>query len=212
MRRKRLIAIIAILGFAFIFKIGILDNINFLCHVAEGFDDPSPAFYFTLGRIYRVAEKRDIGKYLIENIDTGKNQNLHYRYIRVLGVIGENDAITCLAKTYVDHQNQDTSESRSKKYIVIRSLGFIGDEEVVPFLEKILNRQSDKSLNFVIAQALYLLTGKKYDFVTWQGENQELFVSEELMQARQVILNTRGKKRKLEDMIILDSLLRPPGR
>jgi len=213
MRTKLLIGIIVILSFAFVFKIVVFDNVNFLCQIAEGLDDPSTLYYFTIERIFKIAEKGAVGKSLTENISTGENRHLHYLYIRILGVTGENDTIPCLMKTYIEHQHQNSGESKSMRHIVIRSLGFIGDEKVNPFLEKILNEQHhDKMLNFVIAEALYLLTGERHDFINWQGNEEKLFVSKELMQARQVILDTKGKKRKFEDMIILDRLLRPPGR
>ena len=209
--KKVLIAIIAILGFAFVFKIGVFDNVHLLFLIAEGQDDPSAAYYFIIERIYKIAEKRDIGKGLIQNINTGKNGSLHYQYIRVLGVIGENDAIPCLMKIYIDYQDIDSGAGRTMRSSVINSLGLIGDGNVVPFLEKTLNKYPDETLNFEIAHALYLLTGERYD-VNWQGNKQEFVATKRTMYARKVILDTGWRKRKLEDMIILDKTLRPPGR
>ena len=112
MNRKVVIAIIAILSFAILFKIAVFDNVNLLCQIAGGLNDPSTLYYFTIERIYKIAQKRDIRKHLIEDIITGKNGHLHYLYMRILGVIGENDAISCLMKIYIDGRFVSRKEAK----------------------------------------------------------------------------------------------------
>lgn len=203
--RKLLIAIITTLCFVLLLiKVLFLNNVNLLFLIAEGQNKPSNLYHFFLYRIYRIAEKKDIGEELIQNINTGKNEFLFCQYIRVLGVIGEIDAIPYLIKIYTYYQGKNSGVAKSMKDFVIRSLGRIGDEQVVPFLEAILNKQQTYWLNSVIASSLYLLTGERYEFDYSQGESYKFVATKDLMQARQVILNSKGKKRTYEDMIVLD--------
>lgn len=210
MKKSIIITIIAVLIFVFTFKIIIFDNVNFLYSILEGLNTKSPLYNFTIERIYKIAEKKDIGKNLIAYIEKDENQNLHDLYIRILGVIGEYDAINCLLKTYIKYQ--DDKNRLFTIYKIISSLGFLGNEEIVPFLESILNKNSWPLLNHTIARSLYLITGKPYVYMDHTGKSQELYLYDGLIQARKVVLSTRGKKRSFDNMLILDKLLRPVSK
>ena len=74
-------------------KITVLDSPDIMCMVAEGFDEPSTLYYASIERIYKISEKKNVGEKFIEHLIEGENQHLQNCYIRVLGVIGEKDAI-----------------------------------------------------------------------------------------------------------------------
>lgn len=209
--KRFLILIIAVLLGVAIFKMAIFDNVDFLFILAGGSNQPSSLFNFAIERIYKLSEKKDIGKKLIKELkEHGDFFSLQDLYVRTLGVIGEEDAFPCLMEIYIRNQDKKVAVLDT----VILSLGLLGKEDAVPILERILNREDGwfALLNFPIAQSLYLLTGKKYTFINSRGESQELFVTPELLQAREVIVATKGKKRKYKDMLILDKLFRPPKR
>ena len=94
--------------------------------------------------------------------------------------------------------------------MIVNSLGLLGQEKVVPLLERLLSKNDWPTLNFTIAQSLYLLTGRQYEFINQKGNKEKLYLSAELTQVREVILATNGKIRKFKDMLILDKLFRPP--
>jgi len=204
--KKILIVFLIVLVFFIVIMLCILNSVDFLCMIAEGSNEPSSLHNFTIERIYKIAEKKDIGEKLIKYIRENENENLHPLCIRILGVIGEEGTLPCLMEIYIKHQEETESY---KVYKVIKSLGLLGKEEVVPFLERILNREDGWILlNHPIAESLYLLTGNQYDFINPQGEKQKLYLYDELRQAREVILATKMRKRNHEDMAILDKLLR----
>ena len=136
--KKILIVVSIALVFFIVIMVCILNSVDFLCMIAEGSNEPSSLHNFAIERIYKIAEKKEIGEKLIKNIKKNKKENLHTLYIRILGVIGEEATLPCLMEIYIKHQEETKS---IKVYNVIKSLGLLGKEEVVPFLERILNRE-----------------------------------------------------------------------
>jgi len=204
--KKILIVFLIALVFFTVIMVCIFNSVDFLCMIAEGSNEPSSLHNFTIERIYKIAEKKEIGEKLVKNIKENKKNNLHTFYIRILGVIGEEATLPCLMEIYIKHQEETKS---IKVYNVIKSLGLLGKEEAVPFLERILNREDRWIvLNPPIAESLYLLTGNQYKFINPQGEMQKLHLYNELLRAREVILNTKLRKRNFKDMVILDKLFR----
>jgi hypothetical protein len=93
-------------------------------------------------------------------------------------------------------------------------MGQIGDEDFVPFLETLV-RDYDKlrvqATKYSILRSLYLITGNRYSYFNSSGRKSELEVTEELIDARRVIMNSKGRKRSIQEMLVLEKLYRPPG-
>lgn len=215
LQKKRSLLIAAILGVSLflICKIAIFDNPNVLFTIAGGADVPSKLYYISTERIYKMAEKKDLGKKLQEHLEKGQNEYLHNEYIKTLGIIGEYYSTATLIKAYSKYQHN--TNRRSTVNCIIDSMGSIGNEDVVPLLETLLKDYDEldvQATGYSIARALYLITGKEYSYVnSLSGESEKLYVTDELTEARSIIVATQGRRRSLEEMIKLDKIYRPPG-
>ncbi len=202
-------AIILFLGLVITLKVCILDNVHSLCIIAEGAgSNTSSLYYLAIERIYKLAERKEVGEALVVELDGGRNVYSYGLYRRLLGVIGEDAALTPLLIFYAD--NQDNEQSAHQLHITIISLGLLGNEDAVPILEAILTGSKERPHveGVTVARSLYLLTGKSYEF-TYRGNKQDLYVNDELREARKVILAAKRRKRNFEEMITLDMLFRP---
>ncbi len=207
---KIIVTIFAI--FVFIVVVFVLNNVNILFMTAEGLDKPSKLHYYLTERIYKMSLKKDIGLYCIEELDSNKNKFLHDLYIHTLGVIGEERAVSCLVKKYVELQNE--KKENNSLYYVINSMGMIGSKDFVPLLDAILKKYDEHSITiskYSIIRALYLITGNSYEYLDKNGEKNKLIVTAELLDARNAILNSRDRNRKFSEMIKIDNLFRPPN-
>ena len=211
-KRLSLTILVCVIGIVVFSKIIILDNPDILCMVAEGFDEPSTLYYASLERIYKISKKKKVGEKFIERLTEGKNLNLQNCYIRVLGVIGEKDAFSCLMNLYVKYQHN--KEFKSTVYAIINSLGLIGKEDAVPLLETLLEKYDEHDVQVpgaLISHSLYLITGKNYYFTSSAGVKEKLHLTEERIAARRVIEASSERQRSFEEMITLDKLIyRPP--
>jgi hypothetical protein len=211
---KRIIIIVLIvavcLGFGF--KLAVWDNTDLLCKIAEGFDEPSRSYYFTLERIYKLSEKNNFSKKITKYLFKDENRYLHDIYIRILGVLGDKESLHELEQIYIKYQHDQ--RYRATLYYVIKSMGLIGDKEIVPFLETLLKKYDELNVQVSgsnIASALYLITGSSdFYFTNSSGERQRLILTDNLIKARQIIVSSKGRSRKFEEMIILDNVYRPP--
>jgi hypothetical protein len=185
--KKRSVSIAAILGVSLflICKIAILDNPNVLFTIAEGADVPSKVYYFATERIYKIADKKDIGKKLQEHLEKGHSEYLHNEYIKTLGIIGEYYSTATLIKAYSKYQHNTNRRSTVSR--IIDSMGLIGNEDVVPFLETLLKDYDEldvQATSYAIARALYLTTGRKYSYISPSGESGTLYLTDELIGAK----------------------------
>jgi hypothetical protein len=83
-------------------------------------------------------------------------------------------------------------------------MGLIDNNDLVPFLETLLRDYDQlrvQATKYSIARSLYLITGNKFSYVR---------IIRELSEARNVILKSKGRKRTLQEMLLLDKLYRPP--
>ena len=216
MKRLGKVVIVAILacaiGITVLFKVIVLDNPDLLCMIGQGFDEPSRLYYASVERIYKISDKKKVGKKFKERLTEGGNEHLYNCYIRILGVIGEGDAIPCLMQVYAKHQNN--KNLRSIIHDIIISIGLIGNEASVHFLENLL-KNYNANIAYVpsslIVHSLYLITGKKYFFTNNSGEKDEIYLSKERIEARKIIKTSRGRKRSLEEMIALDKMAYRPA-
>jgi len=202
--KKILIIFAIVLTLIFLIKAVFWNNIDFLCVMAGASGKPSAFHNFFMDRIYKIAERRDISKILIDNLRKDNKEALHGLFLRILGVIGEKNALNDFMSIYFKHQDENKS---LVLYYVLNSIGLLGEEKAVIFLENIINRKGQWDLlNYSIAESLYLLTGKKYDFINPKGDMQDFYPTDEVLRARDVILATKDRKRSFQEMIILDIL------
>ena len=110
--------------------------------------------------------------------------------------------------------HQHDMNRRSTVSRIIDAMGQIGNEDFVPFLEALI-RNYDKlkveTTKYSIARSLYLITGKKYQYVNKSGVKTEIQVTNELIEARNVIIQSKERHRSLQEMLVVEKLYRPPG-
>ncbi len=197
------------LGFGF--KLVVWDNADILCNIAEGFDEPSTPFYFFLERIYKLSEKNSFSKELAQYLSKDENRHLHDIYIRILGVIGDKESLHELEQIYIKYQHD--KKSKVTLFYMVKSAGLIGDKEIVPLLETLLKKYDELKVQISgsnIASSLYLITGKNdYYFTNNSGEQQKLILIDNLIEARKVIVSSKGRERTYEEKILLDNVFRP---
>ena len=76
-------------------------------------------------------------------------------------------------------------------------------------LETILKHKSGTYLTGVAAGALYHHTGNIYEATTQDDSTLKFNPSDINLAARQVILQSKGRKRTFNEMLVLDSSFRP---
>jgi hypothetical protein len=213
-KRKKLILIFALsLSLTgIIFHFAVMENENALFLIAEGLDKPSKRYYIVTERIYNLSERKKVRDKIREHLERNNNDHLHNLYIQVLGITGDSSSSGILIKLYSLYQ-QDMNR-RSTVSRIIDAMGQIGDEDFVPFLETLV-RDYDKlrvqATKYSILRSLYLITGNRYSYFNSSGRKSELEVTEELIDARRVIMNSKGRKRSIQEMLVLEKLYRPPG-
>lgn len=210
-RTKKIIIIITILGFFVIFY-SILQSSKILFHIAAGLDEPSYLYYIVSEKIYKNSANKDTARKILLMIEKGENKHLHDLYIRTVGIIGEDSAFAnhLLIDTYSKYQND--TESKGLIYQIIDSMGFVGNKDTVLILERLLKNYHGYRMiipRYPVVRALYLTTGKNYNYINEAGEKTKLYLTDELKQSRKVIENSKGRYRTVDEMIILDNLNRP---
>ena len=142
-------------------------------------------------------------------LNESKNKHLLNRYIRAAGVTGDIPSKVELINLYRKYDN-DTYEVRL--HYTVKSLGLLGVNDVIPFLENLLSDQDKVTVSgSTIAVSLFLITGEDhYRFVNHLGNEQNLILTDDLVRARQVILESKNRKRTYQEMISLDNLFRSP--
>jgi hypothetical protein len=80
-------------------------------------------------------------------------------------------------------------------------------------LEEILNynKNTFEINNYLIARSLFLLTGRRYDYINAEGEKVKFNSNSEIINIREIILNSKNRKRTIHEMIQIDKLDRPHG-
>jgi len=215
MQRKKKIIFIFTTSLFFaglIFIISTLNNVSALFLITEGLDRPSKSYYFFIERIYRLSAKNKVGDKIWGYIDNNKNAHLHNLYFQVLGITGAEIPTGSLIKLYSLYQHDMNRRSTVSK--IIDAMGLLGNEDFVPFLEILLtdyDKLQVQATKYAILRSLYLITGKRYAYINDLGQRSKLRVTDELIEARNVIEKTTGRSRNIQEMLILDKLYRPPG-
>lgn len=209
-KKKISLIVIAVLVLGALLIGAALSNKKVLFTIILASDDPSSIRYFALERIYKSSQKEKFRKEILDQLIKNEQQSFHGLFIRTIGVAGEKDAVGYLMKAYVDTQN-DKARRRLQHYI-IDSMGLIADDTFVPLLERLLENYEQHSVEatqYAIARALYLQTGKKYYYIDSFGKRVTITISDEMSNARKIILKTKDRERTLQEMISLDKLFRP---
>ena len=195
-----------------VFNFSILKNEKALFMIAEGLDKPSKLYNIVIKKIYVLSRNKNLSKKLTNYLEQNKNDHLHNLYIQVLGITGEKSSTGILIKIYTQYQHDMNHYSTMNR--IIDAMGLIANDDVVPFLETLLidhDKLRVKATQYSIARSLYLITGEKYHYIDDSGRNIELSITEELLEARNIILNAKGRSRTLQEMLLLDKLYRPPS-
>ncbi len=211
-KRNTIVLLVCLLILAgVVFHFSVLENEKALFLIAEGLDKPSNSYNIVIKKIYSLSEKKSLSEKIKEYLEQNKNEHLHNLYIHVLGITGERSSAGVLIKEYSRYQHDINHRSTVDQ--IIDTMGLIANDDLVPFIETLL-RDYDKlrvqATKYSIARSLYLSTGEKYSYIDAAGRNTELQVTEELIEARKVILSSKGRKRTLQEMVLLDKLYRPP--
>ena len=204
--------LIGLLVCANIFYFTTLSSPTFFCVISKKFDEPSTLYYLIIERIYKISKSKEINAQLLEKLNQDTNPSVNDCYARILGVMGDNDALKILENIYTKYQHNNNYQ-KTIDYIVL-AIGLIGDESAIPFLEKIMyesEKQKTLLAGSTLASALYLVNGNtNYNFRNLFGNRQTIKLTKNLIEARNIIVNSKNRKRNLKEMIILDCLFRPP--
>lgn len=211
-RRKRYI-----FGLLFFFlfltgvKITVFDNIDALFAIEAGLDNPSAGYFLVQERIYRLSNRENVTKKILQYLEEDQNKHLHDLYIKTLGVVGEQDVFMHLLRSYSKYQGK--KEYSTNVWHIINAMGMIGNPGFTPLLKRLLENYSQHRVQvsrYLLARSLYLITGNQYKYINSEGRETKITLTDELINARKVIVDSENRKRTFEEMLTLDKLFRPP--
>ena len=207
---KKNILLFLILLF-FILSVGsafyIYNSPNAILFLLEGCDKPSKQYSVFSNRLYKISNKKKLGDKLLYQLQQNKNNQVHDLYINILGIIGDEKAFDYLLNEALE-QKADTPLS-SKMYYIVLSMGMIGDKRFSPTLEKMLVAPDYNSFGvskYDVARALYLITGKRYEYIGQSGKKTKITLTEELVKAREITRRPKDYNRSYNDMLLLANL------
>ncbi|BBO70676.1 hypothetical protein DSCA_46060 [Desulfosarcina alkanivorans] len=114
---------------------------------------------------------------------------------------------------------KDRTQWRNKNtwgilYEAIDSMGMTGNPAYVPYLEEVLNEKGSYHpliSQFQVARSLYLITGERYKIESNDGGKKPVHISSDVQAARIAIKISKHKRRDLENMLVIDNILRAPN-
>ena len=195
------------LGFYFF----VIKNDKILFGIAEGLNNPSYLHNIVIKQIYNLPNDKKLNEKIRNYLEQCQNVHLHDLYIQFLGIRGDSSSAGILIKKYSKYQHDIDSFGKINR--IIDAMGLISNDDLIPFLEKLLRDYEElgvQATKYSIARSLYLITGKKYSYIDYSDRNTELQITKELIEARDVIMDSKGRKRNLQEMLSLDKLYRPP--
>lgn len=205
------------LGFAaylivlvFLIKSAFLDSPALLLRMMDKCEQPSKPFYIVLERIYKLSGKDDFVTEMKFCLMGQGRDTYHGIYLRYIGVVGQKWASNDVRSAYAKGLKGIDDEGY---FMVISSMGLTGNASLAPALEDLLAQsRHDKALKgsgAAIASSLYLITGKSdHVFIDEDGSEKRLSLTPELTNTRKVIVESRGRKRTLAEMVVLDKTYR----
>ena len=183
-----------------------VNNVPFLIFLADSSGSGSVIRNLSMRTLYKKHEK-DIKTTLIGNFRDSSNIDEINTYIKVIGVFGLKNIETDFMTLYINIQND--RNARSTLSYLVSSMGLIESNSFESLLETVLHNYDKHSISasqYEISRSLYLLTGKKFPFVNIKGQKQELFLTEELINIKRVIEESKGRDRTFEEKILFDTL------
>ena len=184
----------------------ISNNIYILVSVSDCFGSNSAVGKFTLKLIYKIPD--DKLKIKLFKIFNNNYESAYINtYIRIAGVIGDNDFIVPIMKLYSSIQGDN--KKISTRYYIFTSLGLFGNKKYSVFLEKILDHYDEHGVDvsrFVLARSIYLLTGNVFSVSSRKNEYDLMYLSEELKDIKKTLHESSGRKRSYREKLILDRL------
>lgn len=209
MKKKAKIAslIISVLFlFTILFAYYLLNNEDFLLNLMIS-QNSKKAKSYAFERVLKISKKKDVVKLIVKNLEEGTNKKFNSYYILLLGVIGDDRALSTLYSLYVECQdNTNDPPCITKQYFSVTSLGLLGDENALKFLETILNNYDKHSTQVrrqIFARSLYFLTGKQYNYINDDGVERKFELWNSLIEAREVIEKSKNRVRTINEMMIL---------
>jgi hypothetical protein len=211
-RKKVIIFSVPIFFVAVIFIISI-NSVGFLCLIAGSSDVPSKMHYWAIERVLILYDEgADVGEQILEALKSNESNEIIDVYIKIVGLIGEKEALGYLNKIFVEALNKN--DPRGLTYPLVNTFGLMGNDEIVSFLQYILENYRKYNINatkYSIVRSLFLLTGRKYEYVKASGSYGYFEPTSEFVYARHIIISSYGRRRTFEEMVVLDKLFRPPG-
>lgn len=186
----------------------LLNNFKFLSLGSAFFLNTSKYHQFFINRMYKLSENEDIEEQIIVNMaNSDIDSYVLGNYIRIMGVIGGDRSEFYLIKIFGKHQNLQYAD-----YVLfntVLSMGLSGSKMSEELLDRFIS--TDMSTNQIVMQhlaasSLYLLTGEQYFFINNRGEKEKLYLTQDLHNARDIIVSSKGRKRTYDEMITLDKL------
>jgi len=211
--RKRVIFYSVPIFFVGLIFVISINSVGFLCLIAGSSDVPSKLHYWAIERILILYDEgEDVGEQILEDLKSNESNEIIEVYIKIVGLIGEKEALGYFNKIFVEVLNNN--DPRGLTYPLVNSFGLMGNDEIVSFLEYLLEnyrKYNIKATKYSIARSLFLLTGKKYEYVKARGSYGYFEPTSEFVYARDIIISSDDRRRTFEEMVALDKLFRPPG-
>jgi hypothetical protein len=203
---KKFLIILSIFFFALIFcGYFFLNNENLLFSVMLS-SKSAKIDRLAFERIVELSKKKDIVQELINNLENGVHRDLTSLYLLTLGIIGDSRALSTFSSLYISCQDKlDDPHCITIQTFSVVGLGLSGSSNYIKFLSKILENYEDHRTTVDIqtfVESIYLMSGEKYSYKN-NGEAREFVPWDSLIAARKVIVDSRGRNRTIEEMMIL---------
>ena len=183
------------------------DNEKFLVNLAEFSDIPSWNYYLAVERIFELSEKRNVEEVLEKYILNDQMEYLHNEFIHLTGIIGTPRSPSFLIGLFKKYK--ETPDKKAIYYYIIESMGDSGNEAYSPFLEDLLRNYEEHELPvpiYFIQRSYYLITGINYEQPSNNGYGTHFPINPTLEKSREAIINSKGRKRTVEEMITIDNV------
>lgn len=205
--KKNLIFIIVfIVLFLVVISFLLVRNEAFLMGVLQNKNN-SKLNYYAVERLLKVASKDSLVDSILADLNEGVHQERTSSYLTLLGIIGDRRALPTVIALYTKCQNQlENMHCKTIQNYSVMSMGLIGDEEYKFFLDVILKNYDNHKTHVDrqdFAIALYLMSGKEYEYRNDDGVTRELKIWERLETARSIIVKSNQRDRTVEEMVSL---------
>ncbi len=209
-QKKTAIGLVVIITATLFAGFVIANNLNSLFLIANGSDQPSKTFYFTITQIFKKIDKSSCDD-IVYRLGEEKYSYLHDLYIYVLGFAGYDGL-----KEYMEVAQTQCLEKPGMKSTCIRivnAMGVSGDTSYIKTLESFLEKEKNINLptKYYVSRSLYLLTGKKYQYSDDGVTLRKFIITDDLKKAHDLVSQPKGDIRTYDNTLALEKLFRPPS-